>query len=477
MSKKIFQKKSKPVNIKLSKKDILLIFLSAVCLNLSFIGNYLGFLAWVGFVPFLLSLHKRTLITRWKLSFFFGLLFFLGLIYWISHVSIIGMLLMVFFLALGFSWFGLFCPEIDHPLCLFAAPVLLIALEKLRGIFFGGFLWGILGYTQFQNIWLIQSADIFGVWGISFLVMLVNTAIAQAIIKKQRIHLARLNCWLPIVLLALNYAYGFYAINTKNFELPGCRISVIQPNIAQEHKWDPDYRIKNIETLCALSEKAARDNPDLIIWPETSVPGYLLDEPDLYRKVIDLSKQIGTHLLVGAPREDYVESSYFNSVFLFGKHGNLKKFHDKIHLVPFGEYIPYRSVLGFLDFTTIADFSAGNRFTVFQFLNNQDKEINFAVLVCFEDIFPGLVQKFRKNHVDFLVNVTNEAWFGKSTEPIQHTAISVFRAIENRCWFLRSANTGISCVIDPNGNIKVKVQDKKTGQDIFIQGILTYNIE
>ncbi len=482
MVKKNLRKSKKNISKrKISKlfsfADIIRITASAILLNLSFLGHNLGILAWFGLIPLLLSLQNKTWQKRWLLCFLFGFLFFIGLIYWLIHVSLIGLLILCLYLSFEFSLLAIFLPNPAHWSSLIIGPMLWTILERIRGALFGGFLWGMLGYSQFENIALIQAADKVGVWGISFIIVLINFTLFQIItLRKQKTKLP-VYLYIPILCLVSIYTYGFTIIQTHPFKQRGFKLSMIQPNIAQEKKWHPDYVKENMEQLKNLTLLAAKDNPDLIVWPETSVPGYILDEPRLYNQVIDIAKLAETSLLVGSPREDYLTKQYYNSVFLFSPQGALKRYHDKIHLVPFGEYIPYENIFSFLKNSPIADFSAGQRYTIFQCFNQQNQEINFGVLICFEDAFPSLVKEFKRQGADFLITVTNEAWFKQSTEPLQHTAISVFRAIENRCWFMRSANTGISCFIDPYGRIREKVQDKQNNSDIFVQGFATYQIK
>ena len=476
LKSKKHKKKSK-ISRLFSLTDILCITSSAILLNLSFLGHNLGILAWVGLIPFLISLQNKTWQKRWLISFLFGFLFFIGLIYWLIHVSLIGLIILCIYLSLEFSLLAVFLPNPKHCSSLIIGPILWTIFEKIRGALFGGFLWGLLGYSQFENIPLIQAVDKVGVWGISFIVVLINFTLFQILsLRKQKMKIP-VFLYIPIVCLVSMYTYGFTIIQNQPFKQKEFKLSMIQPNIAQEKKWHPDYAQENMNQLRKLTLQAALNNPDLIVWPETSVPGYILDEPRLYNQVNDIAKQAKTALLVGSPRDDYLTRQYYNSVFLFSPQGALKRYHDKIHLVPFGEYIPYKNIFSFLKNSPIADFSAGKRYTLFQCFNQQKQEISFGVLICFEDTFPALVKEFKQQGADFLITVTNEAWFKKSTEPLQHTAISVFRAIENRCWFMRSANTGISCFIDPYGRIQEKVLGKENNLDIFIQGIATYQIK
>ena len=464
---------AKKISKQLTFKNLVAPCVCALLLSLAFSWGNLGFLAWACLVPLFLEMNNKTRKQRWLLLFVFSVLFFLGTLYWIVHVSLVGLLCLCLFLGFEFSILGIIIPAPNDKHSIWITPLLWVIFERLRGFLFSGFGWGLIGYTQFENLPLIQSADIFGVWGVSFLIVLVNLCVTRFILHKTRFSWKKSFVIVPALLLISIYGYGYYKLSAK-FPAPEIKISLIQGNIPQEHKWDPDYAVSILKQFSDLSLLAASEKPDLIIWPETSVPGYLLDEPPLYLAITELSKQTKTHLLVGSPREDYEKKAYFNSIFLFGPNGHLKRLHDKIHLVPFGEYIPYKHLFPFLNNTQIADFSAGSKHSIFAVPNVQGDLIRFGVLICFEDTFPGLVKQFRKKGADFLVTVTNEAWFKNSTEPLQHTAISVFRAIENRCWFLRCANTGITCFIDPRGRIQRKVEINE--KDLFVPGITTMHL-
>lgn len=448
-------------------------FASALLLGAAFSGYGLGGLAWFALVPFLLSLEDKPWRERFRICFFFAFCFFIITVYWLVHVSFFGLILACLVLSLEFSILAVFFPRLSWAGTLICGPLLWILLERARGMIFSGFGWSLLGYTQYKNILLVQTAKLFGVWGVSFLIVLVNISLAAFVYNRCRLPKNKFFIVLPAICLAAGFGYGIFSL-AQPVDLPKIKVSLIQPNIPQEKKWDPDYTMTTLEHFNKLTKEANAANPNLIIWPETSVPGYLLDETKLYSAVTALAKSITAHLLVGAPREDYETQDYYNTAFLFGPSGHLENFHDKIHLVPFGEYVPYKNIFWFLANGPIADFSAGSRYTVFEVPVAGEKTVRFGVLVCFEDIFPALVKRFRSRGADFLVTITNEAWFKKSREPIQHTAISVFRAVENRCWFLRCANTGISCFIDPYGRIRKKVEQNNV--DIFIEGIATMDL-
>ncbi len=451
----------------LKLNQIISTVLSAAMLSLAFSRLNLGILAWFALVPYFLAINKKPLAQRLFLSFIFGYSFFLGTIYWLIHVSLAGMLILCLYLSMYFLIFSLPIKRLGPFTAILLIPLIWVLLEFCRSYFLTGFGWGLIGYTQFKNLCLIQIADKTGVWGISYLVVLVNASIALFFSQPKGFKEKKYVFFIPALLLVFVYGYGFIKLHKK---FPGidASISVIQASIPQEEKWDPEYIESILKRYRGLTLTAAKESPDLIVWPETSVPGYLLDEPKLLKNVTDTAKAIKTNLLVGSPREDKVEGGYFNSALLFDAQGELKLFHDKIHLVPFGEYLPFAKFLWFLANSEIADFSAGENYTLFPLSNKSGETFNFAVLVCFEDIFPWIVRDFRERGADFFIVISNEAWFKVSDEPVQHLAMSVFRAVENRCWFVRCANTGISCFIDPRGKIRGKIKQKN--RDIFIEG-------
>jgi apolipoprotein N-acyltransferase len=184
-----------------------------------------------------------------------------------------------------------------------------------------------------------------------------------------------------------------------------------------------------------------------------------------YKRTSNFAKEIKTPLLLGAVTSR--DGLYYNSAVLVSKEAKLLKRYDKLHLVPFGEYIPLRKILGFLETVVpIGDFTAGGDYTIFTL------PTRFSVLICFEDLFPEISRGFVKRGADFLINITNDAWFQKTSSPYQHLAASVLRAVENRAFLVRSANTGISGFIAPSGKIISLVQDKM-GRNIFINGYST----
>jgi len=461
-------------------KELFLCSLSAVLLILSFPNFNLEFLAWFGFVPLLFVAKSKSKGEAFLFSYLAGVVFWFGIVYWLIHVTFPGMVVLVLYLALYFGFFGLIISTYSLQLTAYSLlfiPSVWVLLEYIRGRLFTGFPWALLGYSQYLNLPVIQIADITGVWGVSFLVMMVNVAIYTAISCKLSAVSKKQKYILPILLMFITVAYGYFKIYSLQLKTYGLKlkISVIQANIPQQLKWDKSSRDFIMDRYFGVSKEALKDMPDLMVWPEAALPVVLEDEPVYYESVKDFIKESKATLLFGAVtlRDNF----YYNSALLTSQQGRLLSRYDKLHLVPFGEYIPLRKVLSFLETVVpIGDFSFGKEYTLFKIPNSKSQIPNqFAVLICFEDLFPGLSREFVKRGADFLINITNDAWFKKTASPYQHLSASVFRAVENRVYLVRAANTGVSGFIAPTGKIISLVADR-FGSNIFISGYKTQEI-
>jgi len=418
-------------------------------------------LAWVGLVPLLLVMKRRPFAS----GFAAGCAFFAAVLYWLNIVmttyghlniffSVVAYLFLVSYLSLFFalaSWLSCRLEATLNLPYLLTFPVFWVALEYLRGLLLTGFPWALLGYSQ-QNFPLaIQSADITGVYGVSLLLVAVNCALAW-IIREPKRKTAWLGVLATLLMAAGHLGYGAWR-ETQPLEARSeqLRVALIQGNIEQAVKWDPAYRQATIDTYLRLSSRA-EDRPELVVWPEAATPFYLQEQSLLASRVKALPKQLDSYLLVGSPayqrrgNEDY---RYFNSAFLFSPQGKELGRSDKIHLVPFGEYVPLGPILKFINklVVGVGDFSPG---TVEPLLLNGH---SLGVLICYEGIFPELARDYVRHGSSLLVNITNDAWFGRSSAPYQHLAMIRFRAIENRIWLARAANTGISALISPSGRV------------------------
>ncbi|MFH0732580.1 MAG: apolipoprotein N-acyltransferase [Candidatus Omnitrophota bacterium] len=493
--------------------------LSAALLSLAFSSFNFYFFAWIGLVPLFFALEDKNKLQAFLLSYACGFLFFAFSMYWLIHVSIIGWVVLSLYQAIYFGAFGLLhshhvtksqshqsASTIDHrPLTIdyLALSSAWVLLEYLRAHLFGGIGWNLLGYSQYQNLPIIQIADIAGVWGVSFLVILLNITVYNVIkmaincyradsnfkiktgtFKQELKNHPTAQVLVVVILFALSLAYGYSVLGTiKTTGHPSAdslfKISVIQGNIPQKQKWDERFQKNIMDTYEELTLQASKDEPQLIIWPETAVPGYLNYEEGLMQWLKRVVNNSQTQVLVGAPvvGENNIETLY-NSALLFSKEFKLIEQYNKLHLVALGEFVPFEKQFPWLRkfFPITGAFSSGKEYTIFnlQTIDHRPLTIDFSTLICYEDIFPGLVRQFVKKGANFMVNMTNDAWFGKTCAAYQHGACSVLRAVENRTSFVRSANTGLSCFIDKTGRIYDKVS--KNGRDLFVSGIKTANV-
>ena len=458
---------------------LLYCLLSSVLLWFSFPKFNLEYLAWFSFVPLFFAIEGKTKREAFWSSYLSGFIFFILTIYWLVHVTFVGLIILSLYLSFYFAFFGYFFvgfkkrfKKYNVLLIIFLSSIWII-LEYLRSYLLTGFPWVLLGYSQYLNTKIIQSVDIIGSFGLSFLVIFVNLC-AFEMIKAVSFRKFKLFSKISIMLLLIwvvFYSYGVYSINKYSLQEDGViNVSLIQGNIAQEHKWESIYRTKIKEIYFDLSRKASEDNPDIIIWPETAYPDYIISgDIESLRPMAEIVREIKIPILLGAVYQK--KDNYYNTAILITD--NLKDIdiYNKIHLVPFGEYIPLRRYLSFFEqFIPIKDFSSGREFNIFRIKNKENESIDFGVLICFEDTIAELSRQFRLRGADFLVNITNDAWFKETSSPYQHLQASVFRAVENRIYTLRAANTGISCIIDNCGRIIKRVRDKN--KDIFVKGVI-----
>lgn len=455
-------------------------------------------LAWVAFVPLCLSLWKKSPAEAFQAGFIFGVVYFFGTLYWIYHsinfyggVSFVTSISIVFLLCCYLSiypavfayFFSSFIKRTRLP-ALLIGPVLWVVLEFARSYAFTGFPWSSIGYSQYKFLSVIQISDITGVYGISFLVLAFNCAIVDGLLLKARVREMPLfplsytiiAYILFVIIIASSLGYGSWRLGQDR---PGrlVKAGLVQGNIEQDKKWDPVFQKYVIDTYSRLSQDAAGRSPDLIIWPETAVPFIFGEDKENTDQLVRFQKTLNTHLLFGSIlTKKIAEEQPFltNSVLMLDKEGKITYQYDKIHLVPFGEYVPFRRVLFFIDklVAGIGDYLPGD-----QYIKAETPFGSFAPLVCYEIIFPGLVRKFYSKNGDFIVTITNDAWFGKTAGPYQHFSMAVFRAIENRKPVMRSANTGISGFIDSNGRIIAKTelfQRQVLAGEIKTDNTLTY---
>jgi len=345
------------------------------------------------------------------------------------------------------------------------SPVFWVAGEWLRGHLFGGFPWGLLGYSQHAVLPVIQVAELGGVYAVSFALVATSAALAAVIrlrgAGRAVAALAGLAVVVGVVAFGLWRLSGLAAAATPE----RVRIAVIQPSVEQSLKWDPAHRREILQGYDALTREAARSRPALIVWPETAAPIFLRADPALRDDLTRLSAEVGAPLLVGSVDREGERGRFRNSAFLVTPQG-LGDRYDKIQLVPFGEYIPLAWLLGFVRHWAefISEFGAGDRFTVFALPG-----ASFGTAICYEVVFPEIFRGFVVGGAAVMVNITNDAWFGTTSGPWQHLATLPLRAVEHRVAIARSANTGVSAFVEPSGAVAETL-------GLFAQGTLARSL-
>jgi apolipoprotein N-acyltransferase len=442
------------------RRRVPLLIFSAVLLTLAFPRFDLEPLAFVAFVPFFYAAEGLRGRRAFWLGMVFGIHWFVFLYYWLAPVSMFGFLLLVIYQSLftgAFMFAFTYVRDRTRLPLLLTFPVLWVALEYARSVGYLGFPWGLLAHTQYKWTLLIQVADLTGAWGVSFVVAAVNVLVYY-IAKDYRTVATWLRAGGAVagIFLILNLYGALDRVPEKKGE--PVRVGLLQGNIDQAVKWDPVYRDKTMSIYRELAFDAARAGAEIIIWPETSTPFYVEENKFYLNQIFDIAESTGTYHLIGSlrhePRDEVIRGrdySVYNAAFLVSPDRKLVYGYDKVRLVPFGEHIPWKWDLPALAeslFADVGDFTRGSAPGVFE--TPQGK---FGVYICFESIFPDAIYRYSRLDADFVVNITNEAWFGRSNEPYQHLAMSVFRAVENKTWLVRAANTGVTCFISPNGRI------------------------
>ncbi len=459
-----------------------------------------GWLAWVVLIPLHWCIDGLSPSRAFRYGWLAGIIAFAGTVTWvITAMNQYGqvpyflsaglMLLLATYLGLyiaAYAWGVSILQSRSPSLLWIAAPSTWVMLEYLRTYSFSGLPWALLGYSQYRQLPLIQFADLTGVYGISFLLVMGNIIITH-LLKWRTFPAAEgspTRLWLPVTgfsaLLILALAYGFWQIDRQQ-ELDSAGqsllVGVVQANIEQGKKWDKAYLDETMARYTNLSRHTAKGSQeiDLLIWPEAATPFLFEQEPSYHRQIQRIIETTASPLLFGSPTLRFHQDGrpyLYNSAFLLNRDGGIAGRYDKQHLVPFGEYIPLKSVLFFLDklVVGIGDFQSGQG-PLTMALPSPPAAISprFGVPICFEVIFPDLVRRMANDGANFLITITNDAWFGDSAAPYQHFGMVVFRAVENHLAIARAANTGISGFIGPDGSIQ-------TATPIFTEQALTGRI-
>jgi apolipoprotein N-acyltransferase len=464
-----------------SDRRLLLLSLATAALYIASFPNFNAFpLAWVALAPLTLAVQslpvtregscwRRFLQSPFGMGWLAGLAAYAGLFYWLIvtfraanqsiFLALLALLALSAYLALFWGAWTAFIARVQDrgPLTIaLAGGAAWAALEFIRTHLFSGFPWTLLGDSQATHLRLSQIASVTGVYGVSFI--LCSSAVLLGLGMRQgagiHSHTWRRAASVVAVLVGIIYLYGHLQLRragepgSKGNPTTTISVAMLQGSIDQYKKWDAQYVDDIKRTYEDLARQASEYHPQLVLWPETSVPGYLLQDPALRQWLDGVVKKTGGFHIVGAPVM-HGQSAY-NSAFLMDSNAKILGEYSKQHLVPFGEIVPWSTVLGrwIGVLNELGGFAAGTNPPVLS-----AGRFKVGINICYEAIFPALIRKSVVDGAQLIGNITNDGWYMRTAAPHQHFAPNIFRAIENRRWLVRSDNTGISAIIDPWGRV------------------------
>lgn len=347
-----------------------------------------------------------------------------------------------------------------------------VAMEMIVARIFTGFPWNLLADSQYKIVPLIQFASFTGVYGISFLIVWTSVSllcgVASILGKPTQRSPWMTEIILPLAAIFVAFVYGFHQLSHPTVPARELKVALVQPGIPQTMIWNPTNDLARFQDLLHLSEEALTNKPDVVIWPEAALPGLPRFQPEFGDPIVALARDHKTWMIIGADDAEATptETNYYNASFLISPNEERPKTYYKRGLVIFGEYIPLVRWLPFIKwFTPITgSYTAGDQPVQFEFTasaaNATPQKIQTSVLICFEDVFPHLARKSVQPDTDFLVNITNDGWFGEGAAQWQQAAAATFRTVENGVPLIRCANTGATCWIDANGRWVQTFRDK-----------------
>jgi apolipoprotein N-acyltransferase len=420
-------------------------------------------LAWIWAVPLLYLMEETYGMELFIYGMISGMVAWAGIVYWVAYVmneyggmtllpAAVLLFVLISCLSLFFSAFALLARRFIHgKLAFLFIPGAWVLMELLRSyVPFSGFPWALLGYSQYPWTSFIQTAEIGGVYLISAILIMGNVAIYGLLRKKAVLPL------LVTVLLTLCLAFwGSSRMHHFDSGKGSVTAAVAQANIAQDEKWKPEMVDPSIDIYAGLTHKAVGQGAKIVVWPEASCPFFLMLQWPYTARIVALTNATDARIILGSPA--YENGMYLNRMWMLEK-GKIMGSYDKVHLVPFGEYLPLASLIkpifaGLTD--EVGDFAPLNRIAM--------PIMDAGVMICFEVIFPDLARELCLNGASYLINSSNDAWFKTWSTPEQHLEMSCFRAIESRRWLLSSTNHGYSAIIRPDGRIERQIGLLKEG--------------
>jgi apolipoprotein N-acyltransferase len=438
------------------------VFLAALFFSFAFAPSPLWFLAYFA-IPILVAALGRDLTfgRGFVTGYWFGLVISIVLLYWVAVVTVTGFVAMVLAHPIYYGIVGGLYATLRRRLgnwALAALPFLWVGIEYLRSLSEVSFPWLNLSYTQWENLAIVQLATLAGDAMVSFFVVTLGVLLYQG--YRQVSQPVRASIWFvaAILLYSGGYFYGALQLQPAPTDM---KVAVLQGNVANADKWRSGRIDHNFHNYEELTDSAVAAGAELVVWPETAAPCYLAQERAYLQWVESIAQRHEIELLAGGlyrTEDEQGESVYSNSAYFFSVRGAELPPYNKQKLVPFSEHLPYTHTLGWLESfrkflryqlgLDISNFRPGDSLILYA---SEGKLV--APLICFEVVYPSYVREAVNSGADLLAVITNDAWFGETAGPYQHAALSIFRAVENRCWLVRSANTGISEIVDPNGRV------------------------
>jgi len=506
-------------------------WLAAICSGLLYTGCFAPFnftwLCWIALTPLIAAIwfseagSRHRWLRNLLLGYVAGLTFFWTAFSWLTTVTIPGWFVLAFYMAIYFAIWAWFCgllqprekrresrstkwdrmlaqarsgaapsqsrwiKSTNNLLLAFLVAAAWVTQEWLRGWVFSGFGWNGLGVALHGNWPLIQIAEFTGVAGLSFMVAFANviavTTVRRLVLEvSTRTVRPHFDLTLTLATIVGVLTFGLRATQVSPPTKP-LRVAAVQSNVPQNQKFDPQFTRKIFDQFRRLSEIALRSTPppDLLIWPESSMPGPVLGDRESYQFVMDLAASAETDILLGTIDEE--NGDVYNAALLVSDGGEQVQVYRKLHLVPFGEYVPGRHSVPLLarivGEQVPGDFKAGKNHTVFELTN---RDVKVAPLICFEDTVGELTRRFvlpseTNPGANLLADITNDGWFLHSAASHQHLANAIFRCVETRRPMIRAANTGVTCFVNEFGRVTQKLQDD-TGST-FTEGVLTGEVK
>ncbi len=424
-----------------------------------------------------MAVQRAPIRQAFLLGLLTGAVYFTGTLYWITSVmavygglpTIVSVLingLLIAYLSLFPAAFAVVAARLSQalgPRSLAVAPFAWVATELGRGYLFTGFPWVLLGYSQLSVPPVAQFASVLGVFGLSGLVASVSSALAYSAAvqwpgmptTRSRGYAAYVPVTLTVVVALLVGVWGAARIRRGELTSAGEAVTVglIQGNVDQADKWDPSRAAEIFRQYLSMTRRAIGAGAQMVLWPESSTPFFFEEDRPGAEQVRAIAREARVPILVGS--DQVVRSTppaYYNAAFMVGSDGETRGVYRKMHLVPFGEYVPLKTLLFFAGplVEAVSDFTAGESLSLLPIRGRF-----MSTAICYEIVYPDLVRASVNAGSDLLTTITNDAWFGRSSAPYQHFEQASMRAIENGRYLVRAANTGISGIVDPYGRVVV----------------------